>query len=148
MRSDDFERAALAMHGNGYSPLPIAPRVEPTLDRPNPPSGKEPGKFDAEKSVWFRLKKWNLLCERQAHPQIIRHWSSWPDVGLGVATGFGGLVAVDIDDDVLIAPLLDVLPPVVVAKRGRKGATYFFVQPTRCLQRTIVPLTSTAFWIF
>jgi hypothetical protein len=44
-------------------------------------------------------------------------------------------VAVDIDDDGLVDPILAVLPPVMVAKRGRKGLTAFY--------RAAEPLPST-----
>ena len=120
-----FALTAPALIERGYSPLPIAPRIEPSEERPRPPSGKEPGRFDAEKLEWYRLKGWDALCERQAHPKIIAHWSNWPDAGIGIATGFSGIVAIDIDDDALIDPILAVLPPVMVAKRGRKGLTAF-----------------------
>ena len=56
----------------------------------------------------------------------LARWSVWPDAGIGLACGFGGVIAVDIDDDALVDPLIAVLPPVVVAKRGRKGVTVFY----------------------
>ncbi|WOH76439.1 bifunctional DNA primase/polymerase [Bradyrhizobium sp. NDS-1] len=120
-----FALTAPALIERGYSPLPIAPRIEPSEDRQNPPSGKEPGKFDAEKWEWFRLKGWGELCKRQAHPKIIAHWSTWPDAGVGVACGFGGLVAIDVDDDALVDPIREALPPGALGKRGKKGETFF-----------------------
>ena len=47
-------------------------------------------------------------------------------MGVGLACGFGGVVAVDIDDETLIEPILPVLPPALIAKRGRKGLTAFY----------------------
>ena len=48
-----------------------------------------------------------------------------PDAGVCIATGYNNLVALDIDDDALVDPILAVLPDVLVAKRGRWGQTVF-----------------------
>lgn len=116
--------SAPALAARGYSPLPIAPAGDDDWA----PRGKEPGALDVRggEPVWRRLKKWDVFCERQAHPKIIAHWAAWSDAGVGLACGFGGLVAVDIDDDSLIDPIRAVLPPIMVAKRGRKGFTAFY----------------------
>lgn len=109
----------------GYSPLPIGPWGEPEWS----PKGKEPGRLDVNRAgepEWYRLKNWQLFCGRQAHPKIVEYWSNWPDAGVGIATGFGGLVAIDIDDDSLIDAISAVLPPIMVAKRGRKGFTALY----------------------
>ena len=75
---------------------------------------------------WVRLKGWNTFCTRQAHPKTIAHWSRMDGAGISVATGFGGLIGIDIDDNSLIDPVLKILPPVLVAKRGKKGLTAFY----------------------
>ncbi|UPK16791.1 bifunctional DNA primase/polymerase [Bradyrhizobium sp. 131] len=128
-----FALIALGLIERGYSPLPIAPWGEQDWN----PKGKEPGRLEVGRDgelEWYRLKNWQLFCDRQAHPKIIEHWSTWPEAGIGLATGFGGLVAVDVDDDSLIDPILGALPPVLVAKRGRKGMTAFY--------RAVEPLPS------
>ncbi|WP_425991081.1 bifunctional DNA primase/polymerase [Afipia sp. DC4300-2b1] len=120
-----FARSALDLRQRGYSPLPIGVAGECEWN----PSGKEPGRLDLSRNgepEWYRFKGWNAFCKRQAHPATIAYWSTWADAGVGIACGYGGLVAVDIDDDSLIEPLRKVLPEIVVGKRGRKGATYFF----------------------
>ncbi|WP_084462297.1 bifunctional DNA primase/polymerase [Bradyrhizobium sp. WSM1417] len=121
-----FALTAPVLIERGYSPLPIAPWGE----REQSPKGKEPGRLDVNQAgepEWYRLKNWQLFCDRQMHPKIVDYWSNWPDAGVGIATGFGGLVAIDIDDDALTDPILAVLPPVKVAKRGRKGLTAFYL---------------------
>ncbi|MBT1516169.1 bifunctional DNA primase/polymerase [Bradyrhizobium sp. SRL28] len=120
-----FALTAPRLIAHGYSPLPIGEWGPHDWN----PKGKEPSKLDVNRDgepEWYRLKGWHVFCERQAHPKIIEHWSRWSGAGVGIACGFGGLVAVDIDDDALIAPLLEVLPLVLVAKKGRKGLTAFF----------------------
>jgi hypothetical protein len=113
-----FAQVAASVIANGYSPIPIGvgtkypARYEPAVSE----DGRE----------WWPLKHWQTFCTRQAHPLIIAQWSTWPDAGVGLATGFGGLVAVDIDDASLIEPLRAILPPILVGKRGRKGLTAFY----------------------
>lgn len=113
-----FAQVAASLIAGGYSPIPIGvgtkypARYEPAVSE----DGRE----------WWPLKHWQTFCTRQAHPLVVTQWSTWPDAGVGLATGFGGLIAVDIDDAPLIKPLLAVLPPVLVAKRGRKGLTAFY----------------------
>jgi hypothetical protein len=120
-----FALAAPALIVHGYSPVPIGVWGERDWN----PKGKEPGRLDVNRDgepEWYRLKNWQTFCRQQAHPKIVAHWSTWPDAGVGLACGFGGVVAVDIDDDALVEPIFTVLPPVMVAKRGRKGQTAFY----------------------
>jgi hypothetical protein len=60
-----------------------------------------------------------------------------PEAGVCVATGFNNLVAIDIDDDELVAPILAVLPEGFVGKVGRKGLTAFL--------RSAEPMPSTPY---
>lgn len=129
--SSSFESAALAMHGNGYSLLPIGAGT------------KSPGIYrgfvtDEGDGPWFGLPGWQSFCtERASSAAKPAAWGRMADRyggGIGLACGFGGLVAVDIDDDALVDPILAVLPPVMVAKRGRKGRTALF--------RAVEPLPS------
>lgn len=109
-----FASVAAGLIAGGYSPLPILPHDHPRKGR-----GKAPGTDKL-------LVGWNGWCAEQAPPDQIADWSRHPSCGVGLACGFNGVVAVDIDDDDLIEPMLAVLPPVVVAKRGRKGLTAFY----------------------
>lgn len=138
MSESPFAQTAATLIGNGYSPLPVAPRCEPRFEGHRPPTGKEPGRLELrvdDEEQWVRLKAWTIFCTRQAKPEIIRAWSRMRDAGVCVCTGYGGLVAVDIDDDALVADILKVLPDALVGKVGKRGATYFF--------RTAEPMTST-----
>lgn len=125
MSDSPFALAAPTLIGMGYSPMPVAPRCDPQFENHRPPTGKEPGRLNGQ-GRWKRLKGWTVFCKRQLRPEIIASWSSWPDAGVCVATGFNCLVAIDIDRDEIVDPILDVLPPVYVAKRGRKGLTAFY----------------------
>jgi hypothetical protein len=113
-----FAQVSPSLIAGGYSPIPIG--VGTKYPARYEPTASEDGRD------WWPLKNWHVFCARQAHPAIIAQWSTWPDAGGGLACGFGGLVAVDIDDASLIEPLLAVLPPVLVAKRGRRGLTVFY----------------------
>lgn len=101
-----FAIAAPSMVRCGYSPLPIVR------------GGKAPG-------VHFPMRGWQTYCDNVASPNVINCWSVVPGVGVGVACG-RGLVAVDIDRDDLIEPVLAGLPCAMVIKKGLKGLTAFF----------------------
>ena len=78
---------------------------------------------------WFGLKDWQDYCRERESVHKAASWGRMADAmggGLGVATGYGGLIAIDIDDDALITPLLAVLPEIMVTKKGRKGLTAFY----------------------
>jgi hypothetical protein len=60
-----------------------------------------------------------------------------PEAGVCIATGFNNLIAIDIDDEELVAPILAVLPSVMVAKRRQWGQTIFV--------RSIEPMPSTPY---
>ena len=117
-----FERDALAMYGNGYSLLPIGAGT------------KSPGIYrglsaDGTNGPWFGLSDWQSFCIERASEAKTASWGRMADRlggGIGLACGFGGVVAVDIDDDALIEPLIAVSPPILVAKKGRKGLTIFY----------------------
>ncbi|ABD08007.1 hypothetical protein RPB_3311 [Rhodopseudomonas palustris HaA2] len=118
---DVFDR----LIANGCSPLPIGPR---SAD-PRGPQGKSPARIRSNargEPIWFHFKKWETFCDRQPHRFAFTAELRDPECGIGIACGFNNLVAVDIDRDDLIEPLLAVLPPMVVAKRGRKGLTVFY----------------------
>lgn len=113
-----FALTAPSLISGGYSPIPIGVGTKY-------PARYEPA-FSEDGRDWWPLKHWQTFCTRQAHPLIVANWATWPDAGVGLACGFGGVVAVDIDDASLIEPLLAILPPALVAKRGRKGLTAFY----------------------
>ena len=111
-----FADTAPLLMAHGYSPLVIAP------------GEKYPGERRAT-GQWLPATGWRKWCNEQPTTARIAAWTRMigdDAPGVGVACGFGGVVAVDIDDETLIEPLLAILPPVFVAKRGRKGLTAFY----------------------
>jgi hypothetical protein len=128
-----FEIAAMALHRCGYSVLPIMQ------------GAKRPGTYrgfitEDGDGPWFGLKDWQEHCANPASEAKVAAWGRMADVqggGLGVACGYGGLIAIDIDDDELVAPILDVLPEGFVGKVGRKGLT--------ALVRAAEPMPSTPY---
>jgi Bifunctional DNA primase/polymerase, N-terminal len=97
---------------NGYSPVPI----EPGCKRPLAAVGD-----------WNRLRVTPLTDD-----EIVAIGTEYPNAGLGVLGGYRGLVPIDIDtEDADIQAAIDaVLPDYLVAKRGRRGATVFFRDPS------------------
>lgn len=101
--SSIFAQVAPALVAGCYSPLPILPDT------------KRPA-----------LSGWEKYCNEAPAVTFVAGYSRAPAMGIGIACGFGGLIAVDLDDDSLIDPILAVLPLVLVAKKGRKGLTAFY----------------------
>lgn len=106
-----FSEAGRELIANGYSPIPIAP------------GDKVPGLYAG--SEWRMMRGWSKFCSAPAPAFQIATWLSWPNAGVGAALG-SGVLAVDIDLEEAVAPLMAVLPPSNVAKRGAKGLTLFF----------------------
>jgi hypothetical protein len=106
-----FASIASALLAQGYSPIPIMP------------GDKAPGMLIGDE--WRHMRGWSRFCGAAPSAFQVKMWSAWERAGIGVACG-RGLIGFDIDRDDLVAPIRAVLPPVVVAKRGRKGETLFF----------------------
>src|SRR5688572_30307481 len=109
-----FAIAGATLVANGYSAVPCAPGT------------KVPGQY--RNKQWRFKYDWPHYCDRLPTHYEVPLWEKWPDAGVGLACGFGGLVAVDLDtDDAEIqAAILRELPEPTVAKRGSKGWTAFF----------------------
>src|SRR5271166_2049979 len=93
-----FAAEAPALRESGYSPLPRNPKE----NRP-------------------AIKAWSDRCEKQPGEKEIAAWSRIADISL--ACGYGGLLAIDVDDDrpeILVA-VGKALPHCTVARRGSKG---------------------------
>jgi hypothetical protein len=106
----EFASFAIHLGDRGYSPVPIVTGDRrPLLLR------------------WHRLRT-TALTETEIERIAQRH----PGAGLGVAGGFNGLVPVDVDTDmrVIVHAVMAVLPKARVGKRGRRGETWFFRDPT------------------
>jgi putative DNA primase/helicase len=92
--------------GHGYSPVPIKPGTK----RPLP-------------------MRWSEACNQAFGSEALREFASeWPNAGTGIALGYKGLVAIDIDTDdaEFIAAFRKLVPESTVAKRGQKGRTDFY----------------------
>jgi hypothetical protein len=127
MRSAEFEGLALALVAQGYSPLVIAPRCQPRPDGRRVPEGKAPGvRFGGE---WQLAHNWDKWCREQVSEHTARAWGRMigtaDDAGIGVALG-RGLICIDIDLEEAVDPLLAILPPSPVQKKGRKGISLFY----------------------
>lgn len=108
-----------ALHGEkicdlGYSCIPCRP------------GSKRPGAYQS--GEWFGRNDWQQYCDRAPTAFEQRTWDKWPDAGVCVALGFGGVVAIDVDTDELdiCAALSEVMPASMVQKRGQKGFTAFY----------------------
>jgi hypothetical protein len=105
-----FAETALPLLAAGYSPLPILLGT------------KRPA-----------LAGWQRLCEAPPSLNQIERFARSPiTYGVGLALGFNGLIAIDIDAEnpAIVTAIREVLPSSVVAKRGRKGQTDFYRDPT------------------
>jgi hypothetical protein len=77
--------------------------------------------------------QWSRLStERQCVSSRARYARSPIAYNVGVVLGWRGLVAVDFDTDdtVHLLAMLEVLPPIRAAKRGRRGFTAFYFDPS------------------
>lgn len=106
-----FAEAGPDIYARGYSPIPIMP------------ASKMPGQF--MDGSWKLFKGWNEYCLHRPTQWHISQWSSWPNAGVGVALG-RGLICIDIDQEYLLDPILAILPPSPVQKKGRKGVSLFY----------------------
>lgn len=127
MNAAEFEEVALALVAQGYSPLVIAPRCPPRPDGRKVPEGKAPGvRVGGE---WQLAHGWDKWCYEQVSEHLVRAWGCMigtaDDAGIGVALG-RGLICIDIDQEYLLDPILAILPPSPVQKKGKKGVSLFY----------------------
>ncbi len=106
MTDGAFRMFAETLLDGGYSPLPVVP------------GQKKPG-----------LREWSNFCvEPMTRPRIRSYGARWPRASLGVALGYAGVVALDVDteDASQLAAIREAVPPSPVAKTGAKGFTAFY----------------------
>lgn len=106
-----FAQLGPSLYARGYSPIPIMP------------ASKVPG-LHVDGS-WRLFKGWNIYCLEQPSQWHVNQWASWPNAGIGVACG-RGLICIDIDQEFLLDPIMAILPPSPVQKKGRKGISLFY----------------------
>lgn len=113
-KSTPYNSIAPRLVAMGYAAVPILP------------GSKVPGARHG--GQWVAESGWQRFCHRLPTKHELAAWATWPDAGVCVVLGFGGVIAVDIDTDdpELTEAIMSVLPPSPVGKRGAKGATYFY----------------------
>jgi hypothetical protein len=110
MKRNAFAYAESELRRNGYSPIPILPNT------------KRPA-----------LAGWSAHCGSvMTGTAIGRYATSRLAYGIGVALGYGGLIGIDLDseDAGVTAAIRAILPTSPVAKRGARGRTDFYRDPT------------------
>ncbi len=110
-----FAQWATSYKARGFSPLPVNP-------------GQHFPSFGGK----YNLKKWQVYAEGPATDWQIGSWArSHEGLGLCLATGYGGLIAIDVDDCRAYAAVREVFAHLMApTKIGRRGATAFFHDPT------------------
>ena len=106
MTNGAFRSFAEALLDGGYSPLPVVPR------------SKKPA-----------IKRWSDFCETPMPRRNIRAYGTrYPTMGLAVALGYNGVLALDVDTEnpSQVNAICAALPPSPVAKAGAKGFTAFY----------------------
>jgi Bifunctional DNA primase/polymerase, N-terminal len=114
-----FAKAAPRLHKNDYSPLPIAFGTKAPCS--------EHGQL---------MTGWTRLCDIPFSVEEISKLLRRPGLGVGVATGYRGLIAVDHDyEDLEIgAAVANILDLSIVEKHGRRGRTSFYRDPTGAIR--------------
>lgn len=113
----------LAMHyiKNGYSPLPVA-------------LGKKLPSFKYNGAI-VNMGGWSKYCDSILEDWRMKTLAKDDLYGICLATGFNGLVAIDVDDKRAYRAIQSVFgnmrPP---SKKGERGATAFFIDPTRAIK--------------
>lgn len=108
---------AFSYRVRGFSPIPIVR------------GSKVPGYNGAP------MKNWTRFCENAASTAEITTWAYMdPQAGIGLACGYNGLVAIDVDNPIAYPAIRevfgDIKPP---SKIGRRGVTAFFWDGGACL---------------
>jgi hypothetical protein len=102
-----FARYALLYRRHGYAPVPVRP------------GSKAP-----------HINDWSRWCSELPSAELLHEWAQrYPDAGIALALGpASGITALDLDHDIdgLHARIREAAGPSPVAKRGQKGATWFY----------------------
>ena len=101
---------AQQLYAQGLNPLPIKPDT------------KRPA-----------LLGWQRFCSEEMPSSVVAKFTkSSIAYGVGLALGYRGVIGIDVDTDdtAQIRAVISVLPPIRAAKRGRRGFTAFFQDPT------------------
>lgn len=108
-----FTSVAETLVDNGYCAIPIKPET------------KRPGNYT--QGNWYGDLDWTRFCDRLPTDIELNTWTAWPDAGVCIALDQEvKVIDIDTDDQEIIDAILAVLPESPVAKRGEKGASYFY----------------------
>ncbi|MFG6500173.1 bifunctional DNA primase/polymerase [Sulfitobacter sp. 1A15106] len=113
----------------GYSPIPIMP------------GGKAPGYVQG--GISRGLGSWSLFCDEAPNEAQLKNWSSdTVQAGIGLALGFNGLVAIDLDygDGAIRDAIESVLPDSPFRKVGSNGYTQFYYCPGMESRKLSLPI--------
>lgn len=97
----------------GYAAIPVMP------------GSKRPGSMSF--GQWYGDMDWSRFCDRLPSEIESNVWCRWPDAGVCVAIDKTlKVIDIDTDDAEIIEAIKEVLPPIVVAKKGKKGLSVFY----------------------
>jgi hypothetical protein len=118
----------------GFSPIPICRPYERLKIK-----GKEPGYFAPNVGHMLRMTEWERFCVK---PASLREMAKWvrddPEAGLGLATGYGGFIGLDVDDPRAVGAVREVVGHLKApSKIGQKGATGFFFDPDGLIENAV-----------
>ncbi len=108
-----YSMAGPALIEMGYAAIPVMP------------GSKRPGSISF--GEWYGDMDWSRFCDRMPSEIESHIWCRWPDAGVCVALDHTlKVIDIDTDDSDIIEAIKSVLPPVVVAKKGKKGLSVFY----------------------
>lgn len=108
-----YARSGASLVEMGYSAIPVLP------------GSKRPGTMSFNQ--WYGDMEWQRYCDRIPTEIETEIWSRWPDAGVCIAIDDTlKVIDIDTDDEELRTAIEAVLPPVMVAKKGKKGYTAFY----------------------
>lgn len=116
-----FTQWARSYLDRGFSPLPIVPGMKhPSYDGHN-------------------MTRWSQHCTKPVGLRHLQNWERADNLGLCLATGYGNLIAVDVDDARAYGATREIFGPMKApAKVGQRGATAFFYDPTGLIKTKII----------
>lgn len=98
---------------NGFCAIPVKPE------------SKRPGNFT--QGAWYGDLDWTRFCDRLPTEIETNIWTTWPDAGVCIAIDHElKVVDIDTDEEPILEAIKAVLPESPVAKRGKKGVSYFY----------------------
>ncbi|MND84216.1 hypothetical protein D3C80_761030 [compost metagenome] len=108
-----YSLAGFSLVDMGYSAIPVMP------------GSKRPGSMSF--GNWYGDMDWSRFCDRLPTEIETSIWGRWQDAGVCVAIDKSlKVIDIDTDDSEIIEAIKSVLPPILVAKKGKKGLSVFY----------------------